>query len=181
MDLISDKTDLFVTSNTCNNNYVDGMVFGSFSGLAASNNVTALGTPVITMAKRESWSALAVDGLSQTILAITTEQTCGNRYGRGIELFGGSTKPGGPGIVCYNECSYNYNYGGVVNNGTEGVGIGFDDYHRDIRVYGNLLVRNEGNGIQMNPVGASGSSSAYGNILIDNFSAPLSRSASWSD
>jgi hypothetical protein len=117
---------------------------------------------------------------------IVTGNTCNyngadreNRYGRGIELYGGSTRPVGPGIVCYNECSYNFNYGGTINNGTEGCGIGLDDYHKDIQVHGNLIAGNEGNGIQWNPNGAAGTSKVFGNILINNFAAPASRAAAW--
>jgi parallel beta-helix repeat protein len=71
-------------------------------------------------------------------------------YGRGIEL----TSASGAGFVAghtirNNTCRFNYNYGGPLDNGSEGVGIGLDDGTSKCSVYGNILSNNEGNGIQM--------------------------------
>jgi parallel beta-helix repeat protein len=77
----------------------------------------------------------------------TWTSTC---YGRGIEL----SSAAGPGAVSghtirYNTCSFNYNYGGTLDNGSEGVGIGLDDGVSKCSVYGNVITNNEGNGIQV--------------------------------
>jgi parallel beta-helix repeat protein len=71
-------------------------------------------------------------------------------YGRGIEL----TSAAGPGAVSghtirYNTCRFNYNFGGPLDNGSEGVGIGLDDGTSKCSVYGNIISNNEGNGIQL--------------------------------
>jgi parallel beta-helix repeat protein len=71
-------------------------------------------------------------------------------YGRGIEL----SSAAGPGAVSghtirYNTCRFNYNYGGPLDNGSEGVGIGMDDGTSKCSVYGNVISNNEGNGIQV--------------------------------
>jgi parallel beta-helix repeat protein len=71
-------------------------------------------------------------------------------YGRGIEL----SSAVGPGAVSghtirYNTCRFNYNYGGPLDNGSEGVGIGIDDGASKCSVYGNIISNNEGNGIQL--------------------------------
>jgi parallel beta-helix repeat protein len=71
-------------------------------------------------------------------------------YGRGIEL----SSAAGPDAVSghtirYNTCRFNYNYGGPLDNGSEGVGIGLDDGVSKCSVYGNTLSNNEGNGIQL--------------------------------
>ncbi|MCC2972576.1 right-handed parallel beta-helix repeat-containing protein [Massilia sp. IC2-476] len=71
-------------------------------------------------------------------------------YGRGIEL---SSKVGQGAVsghtIRYNTCMFNYNYGGPLDNGSEGVGIGVDDGANQCLVYGNLVSNNEGNGIQV--------------------------------
>lgn len=71
-------------------------------------------------------------------------------YGRGIEL---SSKVGPDAVsghtIRYNTCRFNYNYGGPLDNGSEGVGIGVDDGASKCAIYGNILSNNEGNGIQM--------------------------------
>lgn len=71
-------------------------------------------------------------------------------YGRGIEL----SSAVGPGAVSghtirRNTCRYNYNYGGPLDNGSEGVGIGLDDGTSKCTVYANIVSDNEGNGIQL--------------------------------
>jgi len=77
----------------------------------------------------------------------TLTATC---YGRGIEL----SSAAGPGAVSghtirYNTCRFNRNYGGPLDNGSEGVGIGIDDGTSKCSIYGNLVSNNEGNGIQV--------------------------------
>jgi hypothetical protein len=71
-------------------------------------------------------------------------------YGRGIEL----SSAAGAGAVSghtirYNTCKSNYNYGGPLDNGSEGVGIGLDDGVSKCAVYGNIIANNEGNGLQV--------------------------------
>ncbi|RZA36624.1 MAG: right-handed parallel beta-helix repeat-containing protein [Lysobacteraceae bacterium] len=71
-------------------------------------------------------------------------------YGRGIEL---SSKVGQDAVsghtIRYNTCRFNYNYGGPLDNGSEGVGIGVDDGTSKCLIHGNIVSNNEGNGIQM--------------------------------
>ena len=97
-------------------------------------------------------------------------------YGRGIEVVGAS------GQLCAgqlfdNDCHENYNYGGSADNGTEGTGIGIDDYCGDVVVRGNRCYRNEGGGIQCNPNGAGGTVTVEGNLLIDNYRVDATRAA----
>jgi hypothetical protein len=71
-------------------------------------------------------------------------------YGRGIEL----SSAAGQGAVSehtirYNTCRFNFNYGGPLDNGSEGIGIGIDDGTCKCSVYGNTISNNEGNGIQV--------------------------------
>jgi parallel beta-helix repeat protein len=71
-------------------------------------------------------------------------------YGRGIEL----SSAAGPNAVSAhtirrNTCRFNYNFGGPLDNGSEGVGIGLDDGTTNCSVYGNIVSNNEGNGIQL--------------------------------
>lgn len=71
-------------------------------------------------------------------------------YGRGIEL----TSAAGPDTVSghtirNNTCRFNRNYGGPLDNGSEGVGIGLDNGVSKCSVYGNIISNNEGNGIQV--------------------------------
>jgi hypothetical protein len=73
-----------------------------------------------------------------------------NYYGRGIEL----SSAAGPNAVSghtirRNTCRFNYNYGGPLDNGSEGVGIGLDDGTAKCSVYANTISNNEGNGIQL--------------------------------
>jgi parallel beta-helix repeat protein len=71
-------------------------------------------------------------------------------YGRGIEL----SSAAGSGAVSghtirNNTCRFNYNFGGPLDNGSEGVGIGLDDGVSKCSVYGNIITNNQGNGIQI--------------------------------
>jgi len=71
-------------------------------------------------------------------------------WGRGIQMSGAA----GPGAVSghtirRNTCMFNYNYGGPLDNGSEGVGIGLDEGVLRCAVLSNHLAFNEGNGIQM--------------------------------
>jgi hypothetical protein len=71
-------------------------------------------------------------------------------YGRGIEL----SSAAGPDAVTghtirFNTCKFNRNYGGTMDNGSEGVGIGLDDGVSKCSVYSNTLSNNEGNGLQV--------------------------------
>lgn len=73
-----------------------------------------------------------------------------NYYGRGIEL----SSAAGAGAVSghsirRNTCRFNYNYGGPLDNGSEGVGIGLDDGTTKCSVFANTVSNNEGNGIQL--------------------------------
>ncbi|TQK05112.1 right-handed parallel beta-helix repeat-containing protein [Herbaspirillum sp. SJZ107] len=73
-----------------------------------------------------------------------------NYYGRGIELSSVAGQDAVSGhTIRLNVCRFNINYGGPLDNGTEGVGIGLDDGTSKCTVYGNLLSNNEGNGIQL--------------------------------
>lgn len=71
-------------------------------------------------------------------------------YGRGIELSSAKGQDAVSGhTIRYNTCRFNYNYGGPLDNGSEGVGIGIDDGTNQCSVYGNIVSNNEGNGIQV--------------------------------
>jgi parallel beta-helix repeat protein len=71
-------------------------------------------------------------------------------YGRGIELTSSAGPDGVSGhTIRYNTCRFNFNYGGPLDNGSEGVGIGLDNGTSKCSVYGNLISNNEGNGIQL--------------------------------
>jgi len=71
-------------------------------------------------------------------------------YGRGIELSSAAGQGAVSGhTIRYNTCRFNYNYGGPLDNGSEGVGIGVDDGTCKCSVYGNIVSNNEGNGIQV--------------------------------
>jgi parallel beta-helix repeat protein len=48
-----------------------------------------------------------------------------------------------------NTCRFNFNYGGPLDNGSEGVGIGLDDGTNKCSLYSNIISNNEGNGIQL--------------------------------
>ncbi|MET1161420.1 MAG: right-handed parallel beta-helix repeat-containing protein [Pseudoxanthomonas sp.] len=95
-------------------------------------------------------------------------------WGRGIELSGAA----GPGAVSghtirRNTCMFNYNFGGPLDNGSEGVGIGLDDGVLRCAVLSNQLSFNEGNGIQLygGPPGSrpdTGGHTISGNVLNTN-------------
>lgn len=95
-------------------------------------------------------------------------------WGRGIELSGAA----GPGAVAdhtirRNTCMFNYNYGGPLDNGSEGVGIGLDDGVLRCAILSNQLAFNEGNGIQLygGPPGSrtdTGGHTISGNVLDTN-------------
>jgi parallel beta-helix repeat protein len=73
-----------------------------------------------------------------------------NWWGRGIELNSAAGADAVSGhTIRYNTCRYNRNYGGPLDNGSEGVGIGLDNGVSKCSVYGNTLSNNEGNGIQV--------------------------------
>jgi len=71
-------------------------------------------------------------------------------FGRGIELSSAVGQGAVSGhTIRYNTCRFNYNYGGPLDNGSEGVGIGLDNGTSKCSVYGNIISNNEGNGIQL--------------------------------
>jgi hypothetical protein len=71
-------------------------------------------------------------------------------YGRGIELSSAAgTNAVTEHTIRRNTCRFNYNYGGPLDNGSEGVGIGLDDGTTRCSVYSNIVSNNEGNGIQL--------------------------------
>lgn len=71
-------------------------------------------------------------------------------YGRGIELSSAAGQNAVSGhTIRFNTCRFNVNYGGPLDNGSEGVGIGIDNGTRACVVYGNVISNNEGNGIQL--------------------------------
>jgi hypothetical protein len=70
-------------------------------------------------------------------------------YGRGIEMSSAAGQSRcARHTVRFNVCNGNLNYGGKDDNGSEGVGIGLDDGTSMCVLYGNVLVGNEGNGVQ---------------------------------
>ena len=179
IDNVSDSSALVISGNNCSDNYAIGIRGSCFSGLINAavidrNTCDRNGTFGIQISRGAGWkirrNKCRYNGADR-----------GNRYGRGIEIYSSSGSfPAGPGLVAGNDCSYNQNFGGTLNNGTEGVGIGLDDNHSGVLVFGNTCVGNEGNGIQFNPAGATGSSVVAGNLLVDNYNAPSSRvTAGW--
>jgi parallel beta-helix repeat protein len=73
-----------------------------------------------------------------------------NWYGRGIELSSAAGQDAVSGhTIRYNTCKFNRNFGGPLDNGSEGVGIGLDDGVSNCSVYRNIISNNEGNGIQV--------------------------------
>lgn len=94
-------------------------------------------------------------------------------YGRGMEFSGAATLNACTAhVIRFNDCSYNYNWGGPGDNATEGVGIGLDDGTTFCLVYGNMLYKNEGNGLQtytgVTPPADTGGSMINGNFFISN-------------
>ena len=96
------------------------------------------------------------------------------RYGRGIELVGAAFLLCS-GLVEDNDCHENRNFGGTDDNGTEGVGIGVDDFCGDVNVRSNRCFQNEGCGIQCNHNGAGGTVNVESNLLIDNWRVDAAR------
>lgn len=89
-------------------------------------------------------------------------------YGRGIELSGGGGLHACTGhIVRFNESSFNFNWGGPGDNGTEGIGIGFDDATSFTLAYGNYCEGNEGQAVQFYG-GYAPPSDTGGNIVTCN-------------
>lgn len=70
-------------------------------------------------------------------------------YGRGIELTSAGPDAVSGHTIRYNTCKSNRNYGGPLDNGSEGVGIGLDNGTSKCSIYGNVISKNEGNGIQV--------------------------------
>lgn len=90
-------------------------------------------------------------------------------YGRGIELSAGSKLNACTGhVVRFNDCSYAKNWGGPLDNITEGVGIGLDDATSGCQVYGNLIRGTEGNAIQFYG-GTTAPADTGGHFIIGNF------------
>jgi hypothetical protein len=91
-------------------------------------------------------------------------------YGRGIELSSAAGQSScASHIVRFNVCKSNLNYGGVNDNGSEGVGIGLDDGCVNCLVYGNDIQDNEGNGIQLYGGGNSATWTDTHNTIFANF------------
>ena len=92
-------------------------------------------------------------------------------YGRGIELSSAAGINAVTGhIIRRNTCTFNYNYGGPLDNGSEGVGIGLDDGATSCSVYGNHVANNEGNGIQLYGGGAPDRiPDTGGHMIVGNF------------
>lgn len=179
IDILSDGTSLQVVGNNCNDNFTIGIRGGSFSGLVNATQIL-----------RNDCNRNGAFGIQMGRGAgfIVSRNSCnynganrGSFYGRGIECFSSNNSfPCGPGVISYNTCIGNLNFGGTLNNGTEGVGIGLDDNHYGLIVKGNVLALNEGSGIQSNPSGALGTSYIVSNLLVDNFNVPVSRVAAGS-
>jgi hypothetical protein len=90
-------------------------------------------------------------------------------YGRGIELSGGGALDACAGhVVRFNDVSYAKNWGGPLDNITEGVGIGLDDATSGSQVYGNLIRGTEGNAIQFYG-GSTAPADTGGNVVVGNF------------
>lgn len=91
-------------------------------------------------------------------------------YGRGMELSSAAGQGSNGGhTIRFNNCHNNYNWGGPVDNGSEGVGIGIDDGCVACTIYGNTLTDNEGNGIQLYGGGNSATWTDTHNIVVSNF------------
>lgn len=102
------------------------------------------------------------------------EETAMHAYGRGIEFSSSSGQNKCQNhVVRFCVLTGNKNYGGPLDNGSEGVGLGFDDGTRGCVAYGNIITDNEGDGIQYygGPLGAGWtdtSNHAVANFLKDN-------------
>jgi hypothetical protein len=179
IDILSDGTGLFVASNNCDNNYTMGIRGGTFSGLVNGVEI------IRNECNFNGWYGIQ---MGRGVGFVVARNTCNdngsnrdNKYGRGIECYSSNGSfPCGPGTVAFNACNRNLNYGGTLNNGTEGCGIGLDDNHSGITVVGNTCIDNEGSGIQVNPSGAVGANYIHGNLLVDNFNVDPARVAAGS-
>ncbi len=90
-------------------------------------------------------------------------------YGRAIELSGGgSLNACTRWVIRFNDCSFTANWGGPMDNGTEGVGIGLDDATSRCLVYGNLCYRCEGQAVQTYG-GSSPPADTGGNQILCNY------------
>lgn len=100
-------------------------------------------------------------------------------YGRGIEFSGAAGQYRcGNHVVRYNVCNDNLNYGGPLDNGSEGCGLGYDDGCFGCIAYGNIFIGNEGNAIQFygGPLGTGWtdtSNSAVANFMKDSCKASI--------
>lgn len=91
-------------------------------------------------------------------------------YGRGIELSGSAGQSrSGYCVIRFNVLNGNLNYGGPLDNGSEGVGLGFDDGTVGNVAYGNIIMDNDGNGCQFygGPLGAGWTDTS--NHFVANF------------
>lgn len=174
IDNLSDGSGLLVAGNNCSNNYTMGIRGGSFSGLVNGTLIRR------NECNFNGWYGIQIGrGVGFVVSKNNCNDNGSNRdskYGRGIELYSSNGAfPCGPGLVSFNTCNRNVNYGGTLNNGTEGVGIGLDDNHSGLIVIGNICRDNEGSGIQPNPSGAVGTTHIRDNLLIDNFKVDSAR------
>lgn len=131
-------------------NSVTGMLTGIFIGTGERNYVGN------NNCSRNMNFGIHITGFARAFLI--ENNTCNHNggtlttsyYGRGIEL---SSAAGTHAVseheIRRNTCRFNLNYGGPLDNGSEGVGIGLDDGTTRCSVYGNTLSDNEGNGIQL--------------------------------
>lgn len=88
-------------------------------------------------------------------------------YGRGIEISsqGGAGQNGGH-EVFQNIACYARNWGGTLDNGSEGCGIGLDDATDSCYVWGNYMAFNEGNGLQQF---GNGGTQTGGHLIVGNY------------
>lgn len=131
-------------------NTVTGMLSGIFSGSGDRNYIGN------NNCSRNMNFGIHITGFARSFLI--EKNTCNYNggdltpacYGRGIEL---SSAAGTHAVseheIRRNTCRFNYNYGGPLDNGSEGVGIGLDDGTTRCNVYGNTISDNEGSGIQL--------------------------------
>lgn len=171
---VGNAVGLVVQGNVCSDNYTTGIFCGTFDFLLNQIYVRK------NTCERNGEFGVHVSRGSGFVI---TDNNCNfnganrnNKYGRGIEIYSSTpTYPVGPGLVGWNTCNGNLNYGAVANNGTEGCGVGLDDNHSSVTIIGNTCIGNEGNGISLNPNNAIGTSIVTGNLCIDNYNVPVSR------
>jgi len=138
------------TNATLDGNTVSGMLSGIFINSGTANYVGN------NNCSGNLNFGIHINGIAQSFLI--EGNTCNynggpmspNFYGRGIELSSLTGQGAVSGhTIRRNICRFNYNYGGPLDNGTEGVGIGLDNGTSRCSVYGNFIANNEGNGIQL--------------------------------